>query len=169
MINLYLNFKEVFQYLIPAPIRGVRFVAWLGAMFGPLQSLNVLLFDKGAQIRYDLRFTGQVVSLEHLLNDQFDNTLRRIYIDDPSGQQILTPYVFNKVEAQPPLNLFNKADGKPIFEQIVLRNKVELLGTTDDFIVHVPTVIFSSAIESQMRFFIDRYRIAGKRYSFIIF
>src|SRR5690606_15477534 len=31
---------------------------------------------------YDVNHTGQVIYLEKALNDAFDNTLRRIYIDD---------------------------------------------------------------------------------------
>lgn len=168
MINLGLNFKEVFKHLVPAPLRGERFVAWLGSLFAPLQSLNAQFADWGAEVRYDLRFNGQVIYLEHLLNDQFDSTLRRIYIDDPSGQQVFTPYVFNLVEVQPPLHLYNVADAKPIDENIVIRNTSELV-VTDDFVVHVPTGVFNATVEAQMSDLIDRYRIAGKRYTFQTF
>ncbi len=168
MINLFVNFKEVFKYLIPTPLRGNRFVAWIGALLEPLQTVNGYFSTWGATVRYYLRFNGQVIYLEHLLNDQFDDTLRRVYIDDPSGQQIFTPYVFNQVEQQPPLYLYTVADAKPLLENIVLRNTMELV-VTDDFIVHVPAGIFDSTIQIQMSRLIDKYRIACKRYSFQTF
>lgn len=167
-MNLYLNFREVFQYLIPTWIRGEKFVAWLGAILEPVQTLNQSFADWASAVRYDLRFNGQVIYLEHVLNDQFDDTLRRIYIDDPAGQQIFTPYVFNKAEQQPPLYLYNVADALDTEDNIVIYNVSEL-EVTEDFVVHVPSGIFNPAAEVQMRGLIDKYRIAGKRYTFETF
>lgn len=166
MINLGLNFRQVFKYLVPSLIRGERFEAWIGALLQPVQTLNEGFVSDAESIRYFLRFTGQVVYLEHLLNDLFDNNLRRIYIDDPSDIQIITPYVFNKVEQQPPIFIYNKVEGE---DAVFIYTKAELGLGTDDFIVHVPTGIFNPTIETQMSFYIDKYRIAGKRYSFQTF
>lgn len=167
-MNVFINFKTVFQFLIPYRIRQSRMVEFMGALLAPLQTVNGYFSAHVDMIRYDLKFNGQVMYLEHVLNDQFDDTLRRIYIDDPSGQQIFTPYIFNRIEQQPPLHLFNVADAKPVDENIVLRNTVELVVTTD-FVVHVPAGIFNPTMEVQMRDLIDRYRIAGKRYTFDTF
>lgn len=167
MMNLGLNFRQVFKYLVPALIRGERFEAWIGALLQPVQTLNDGFVDAAATIRYFLRFDGRVIYLEHLLNDLFDNNLRRIYIDDPDTVQIITPYVFNKVEQQPPLTIFNKIEGED--DTVFLYTKYELGLPTDDFVVHVPTGIFDPTVETQMSFYIDKYRIAGKRYSFQTF
>lgn len=167
-MNVGINFKAVFQYLVPFRIRQSRMVEYMAALLAPLQVINGYFASHVETIRYDLKFNGQVMYLEHVLNDKFDNTLRRVYIDDPSGQQIFTPYVFNRIEQQPPLHLFNVADAKPLLENIVLRNQVELLVTTD-FVVKVPVGIFNSTIQVQMSDLIDRYRIAGKRYTFQTF
>ena len=165
-MNLGLNFRQVFKYLVPALIRGARFEAWIGALLEPVQSLNADFVADAASIRYYLRFNGQVLYMEHLLNDLFDNSLRRIYIDDPSDIQIITPYVFNKIEQQPAIFIYNKSEGEdPVF----VYTKSELGLGTDDFIVHVPAGIFDPTVEVQMSFYIDKYRIAGKRYSFETF
>lgn len=166
-MNLYLIFREVFKYLVPTWIRGERFVSWVGSLLEPLQSLNIVFSAFGSAMRYDLAFNGQVVYLEHVLNDKFD-LLRRIYIDDPAGQQVFTPYVFNKVEAQPPLYIYNAADALPADENVVIYNTAELV-TTEDFVVHVPADVFSPGVEVQMRKLINIYRIAPKRYSFSTF
>lgn len=167
-MNVGINFKSVFQYLLPFRIRQSRMVEYMAALLAPLQVINGYFASHVETIRYDLKFNGQVMYLEHLLNDTFDDSLRRVYIDDPAGQQIFTPYLFNKIEMQPPLHLYNVADAKPLLDNIVLRNTPELVVTTD-FVVHVPAAVFNPTIQTQMSDLIDRYRIAGKRYTFQTF
>lgn len=169
MINLVINFRTVFQHLVPQPIRGTKLVNWLGSLLEPIQSLNFGFDAAGTVIRYDLSFNGQVIYLEHVLNDQFDPGDRSIYIDDPGDVQIVTPYVFNQVEQQPPLYLYNIADAMDNEDNVVLYNQGELGAITNEFIVHVPEAIFNDATEALMRVLIDKYRIAGKRYSFETF
>lgn len=166
-MNLGLNLKWVFQYLIPFRIRGTRAIEWVGALLTPVQSLNVVFAAWAGSVRYFLAFNGQVVYLEHVLNDQFDASLRRIYIDDPGGTVIVTTYVHNKIEQQPPLYLYNVADADP--NNPIVYNIAEIGTSTDDFVVHVPAGIFSPTVQVQMSVFINQYRIAGKRYSFLTF
>ena len=166
-MNLGLNFKTVFSYLVPYQLRKSRTVEWIGALLQPLQSLNDGFVEWAADVRYFLAFNGQVVYLEHVLNDTFDNSLRRIYIDDPAGNIAITTYVHNKVEQQPPLYLYNVDDASN--ENPLVYNQAELFVSDDDFIVYVPVGIFNPTVEVQMRDLIDQYRIAGKRYSFLTF
>lgn len=166
-MNLGLNFKEVFKYLIPFQIRGNRIVEWVAALLAPVQSLNVVFSAWAGGVRYFLAFNGQVVYLEHVLNDQFDASLRRIYIDDPGGTVIVTTYVHNKIEQQPTLYLYNVADADP--NNPIIYNTSEIYTSTDDFIVHVPAGVFSPTVQVQMSALINQYRIAGKRYSFQTF
>lgn len=165
MMNVFLNFKEAFSYLIPGRIRTTKFKDWIGALLAPLQSLNVAFAEYVSTTRYDLSFNGQVVYLEHILNDKFDDVDRRIYIDDPAGQQVFTPYLFNRVEQQPPLIIRNKSEALPT---PFLYNVPELV-VTNDFVVHVPISVFNSTVEAQMKALMNKYRIAGKRYTFQTF
>lgn len=166
-MNLGLAFKTVFSFLIPFVLRQDRMVEWIGALLQPLQTLNDTFVLWASGLRYFLRFNGQVLYLEHVLNDQYDASLRRIFIDDPVGNVVITTYVHNRIEFQPPLYLYNIADASE-FDPVVY-NTSELFVSEDDFVVHVPTAAFSPAIEVQMRDLIDKYRIAGKRYSFQTF
>jgi hypothetical protein len=165
MMNLYLNFKQVFKHLLPYRIQNQRLVDWMGALFAPIQSLNIVFVQLSNSIRYDFRFTGQVVYLERLLNEAFDPSNEGIYISDPIGQQIFTPFVFNRIEQQPPLYIYNVADAKPILANIVLYNEAELVVNTD-FVVFVPSPLFSINNTKAMQILIEKYRIAGKRYIF---
>lgn len=164
MNNLSLNFKEGFKYLIPLSVRKGRMVDWMGAALKPLQTLNGTFVAKASAIRYDLRFNGQVMYLERRLNDQYDPTNRAIYIDDPSGAYVFSFYVFNMIESQPTATVWNISEAKP--PQQYLRNLVELIVGFGDFVVFVPTAINTSNNQIGMRAIINKYRAAGKQYSF---
>lgn len=162
-MNLKLDFKANFKYLIPAQIRGVRFVAWLGSLFAPLQSLNTTFKTWGDGVRYNLQFTGQVIYLEHILNDLFDLVLRRTFITDPAGTYAITTIFWNRVEAQATVYCWNIAEAQPA--QITLRNFSEVFVTGYDFLVKIPSALNVTLTKNQMRKIIDRYRMAGKRYN----
>lgn len=163
MKNLGINFKEVSKYLVPLPVRGARFVSWLGTLLAPLQSLNATFKSWGDGLRYDLRFTGQVIYLEHILNDLYDPSLRRIYIADPSGSYSITTTLWNFVEAQARTFFYNFSEGQPA---PVARNYSEVFVAGVDFVVKIPASLSVTLTLNRMRKLIDRYRPAGKRYIF---
>lgn len=162
-MNLGLNFKAVFASLIPLSFRSAKITDWMGANLAPLQSLNETFADWADGIRYNVSFTGQVIYLEHALNDRYDSTLRRIYIEDPSGTQVLTTTLYNQIEQQAQTIMWNKAEAQP---SPIFRNLAEVFTTGDDFIVKIPSAINTTINQAKMRRLIDRYRTAGKRYSF---
>jgi hypothetical protein len=159
MTNVLINWSAYAQYIVPFKLRGVRMVAWLTSLLAPLQTANAGFAAWAYAMRYNLTWNGQVIYLEHRLNDQFDASQRRIYIGDPVGAQVVPLYVYNKAEAQNNLIVRNKPEGNAPH----LDNKV-MIGV-DDFVVHVPTSAMSPAIEVIMRAVINRYRIAGVTYS----
>lgn len=138
-----------------------KHLSWIRAVLAPLQILNGDLVTLVADIRYRMNLTGQVIYLEHYLNDLFDNVERRIYIEDD------TPTL--------PVHLFNKADG--LSGTIVIYNKVEgepgpyLYNRADfnaqfDFVVKVPAAIpLTPIFQSQVRAAVNQYRQAGKRFT----
>lgn len=129
-----------------------------------MQTLNDYFIAFVQQTFYKVSFTGQVVYLEHILNDRYDNGLRRIYIED--GLQVpLPPYLYNKVE-QRPLYIWNKVESQPV--QVYLRNKEEY-SSENDFIVYVPNAILTPALEKAIRSLVKIYKIAGKRFSVVGF
>lgn len=75
-------FISLCQYLIPSFLRQSKIIVFLKVMLSSLQNMNddFVLFVKSKQ--YEMSITGQVIYLEKLLNDEFDNNLRRIYIED---------------------------------------------------------------------------------------
>lgn len=162
-MNLKVDFKANFQYLIPLQVRGAKFVAWLGSMLAPLQSLNATFKAWGDGQRYNLQFTGQVVYLERILNDLFDNSLRRIYIADPAGQYAVTTFLWNRIEAQATTYFYNKAEAATA---PTVRNRSEVFVALTDFVVKIPASLNVTLTKNQMKKIINRYRQAGKQYIF---
>lgn len=163
-INLTFDFRANMRLLVPFKIRGKRFAAWIASLLTPLHAVNSDFAAVGSDIRYKADFTGQVVYLEHYLNDIYDSAQRRIYIDDPEETQIERRVVFNKNDSENTLIVGNKSEGLDTY----LINQ-EAGVTSVDFIVHAPGTVFVEADELEWRAHINQYRIAGKTYTFETF
>ncbi len=146
-------------------LRQPKTEAYMTVLLQPLQSLNTLFIALAASIRYKMSINGQVVYLEHYLNDSFDPILRRIYIDDPLGQNITPIIIFNKVEQQATQLIYNKSENVP--NAAAVHNKIQIASV--DFVVYIPTMISSIAISVQINSLVNHYRIAGKRFAIITF
>lgn len=164
MINLIVNFGTYCMYVVPTKIRGVAMKGWVRSLLAPISTLNGQFAAWAYAMRYDTRWNGEVIMLEHRLNDQFDAGLRRIYIDDPAGVEQVPLHVWNKAEQQNTLVVYNKSENQ---QGPFLQNKPT--GTSDDFVVYVPASVHSAAVEIIMRKVINRYKIAGVNYSIITF
>lgn len=163
-MNLNIDFKNVFAFLIPVALRGQKFIDWMGALLTPMKSINTIFANEAAVIRYDLAFNGQVIYLQHRLNNDFDFVLRRIYIDDPAGAQVFSFFIWNTIEQQPPPIVWNIAEA--VAPKQYLRNFAELIVTGGDFVVFLPASLNTSTFQPLFKRIINQYRPAGKRYTF---
>lgn len=135
-----------------------KFLDNLKAFLKPAQELNDEFSLFVTKSRREANFTGQVVYLEHLLNDEFDSNQRRIYIADGQAN-VLPPFVFNKIE-QRPIYLYNKSENQPKF---YLYNQSEYF-TSSDFIVFVPNVLLSASLQVNLKRLVNYYKQAGKTF-----
>lgn len=146
--------------LLPHFLRGDRVRSWVQALLKPLQEFNDDFAIYVNDTFYLVSFTGQVVYMEHILNDLYDQPLRRIYIQNGSLLGLPT-YIYNVPEQRQPY-IYNVPETNP--NQVYLRNVSEYQ-TSNDFIVFVPSSILTPALEIQIKGIVNRYKIAGKRYS----
>ncbi len=145
----------IMELLIPPLFRGDNFIQYMRAPFRVLNQTRQAFYTFFDNVEYELIFDGQVIYLEHLLNDQFDGTLGRIYIGD--ADQIPPIYFFNAEEGDEPTYLFNNSESAP---PVYLFNANS---TSDyDFIVYVPVGFVYDA--NLMKYYINKYRCAGKRF-----
>lgn len=101
-----IDFIDIMKKNIPVFLRKTRLLDFVSSLLKPLRTLNDLLLLFRDDIDYKLLFNGQVIVLEHYLNDIYDPVLRRIFISD--YQKIKIDYLYNKQESKPKTFLYNK-------------------------------------------------------------
>lgn len=156
MFNIVWN--KLIQLLLPIPLRRIKIIDFIRSTYaGIIQIYNDFLSYRD-YANYLLYFNGQTIYLEHLLNDQFDSILRRIYIYNIPPAIII--YIYLKLETKPKY-IYQKIESIPISKQIFLKNNSEYTSNLD-FIVKVPTGLSFNI--NLMKSWIERYKIAGKNY-----
>lgn len=154
------NFKNIVDQNLP-PKTGADVPitkAWLYSLIQPLIELYAIFSSYRIQALYTLSFTGQVIYLEKLLNDTFNNGGTEIFIED--GILKIAPFLFNTAEDADPFYVFNT--GETSEDNLYIYNTAEYTGNLD-FIVKVPAALVFD--ENQMKSLINKYKLAGKNYT----
>jgi len=161
-MNYVLDILNEWVKLIPVKLRGTRLVAWVQSLLRPVQTIADDLASFVADTNYLLTWNGQVIYLEHRLNDEFDPSSRSIYIDDPTQAGIVPVFIYNQAEQQPPTFLYNISEGQP---STFIYNVSEYSSNTD-FIVFIPASLNNALTKARMKRVINTYKQAGRRYQF---
>ncbi len=132
---------------------------WVESLLSPIDWLNTQVAIYAIQVYYRLSLSGQVIYIEHYLNDLFDDSNRGIYISDDSV--IVPPYMFNE-DRPDGLLLYNS--GNPI----VLFNESDY-EDQGSFIVHLPSSFsLTDTLEKRIRAAVNQYRQAGANFTIIV-
>ena len=143
--------------LLPIDLRLEVHGAFVEVMKNVLQPLYTNFYDYFNQKKYELTFNGQVILLEHLLNDYYDNVQRRIHIDDSLENSNI--YIFNKIEGNEKRYLFNSLENG---SKTYLFNKSEI-ESLKDFTIFIPSSVAFG--EVQLKKLVDKYKLPGKSYN----
>lgn len=174
MFNFNFDFLINIRSMLPPTKRLPKFIALLSAYIKPVRTLYTEFLAFVDMCRYDLSITGQIIYLEKLLNDKFNNGLPAytsgiptgIYITDP-GDFIFPKYVWNKIEDRKGLILYNKSEH---VQGPYLYNIAEMDGQYH-YIIHVPytvgNVTTNALLVAQMKTRLNRYRVAGRNYKIV--
>lgn len=137
-----------------------RHLDWLKALMAPIQSLNAELQAFVTDVRYRLTITGQVIYLEHYLNDLYDPIDRRIYIED--GNPIAPVFLYNKSETAEDVVIYNKSESElPVY----LVTKAEDVSNVDFIIVLPYDTDTTPILIDKVKASTNIYKPAGRRYS----
>lgn len=162
--NTYnIDFRELVNLLTPPFLRRLKLVDFLEALLKPLEEVNFKLKLFRGQSIYKVTHNGQVVYLQAVLNDKYDNDQRRIKIDDFP--------IFD------PLWIYPDADENPVYiGSPALYTSEEAFSATEfDFLVFVPMEYrpFETTERenflTQIKSLINYYKLASKRYDIIFF
>ncbi|WP_376777184.1 hypothetical protein [Flavobacterium covae] len=146
------DFKKLAVLLLPIALRKRKTIAFLHCLIQPIDSVYRSWKTKRDDDWYKLAHNGQVCKLEAVLNDEFDKTLRRIYIDD--GDSFHQKYIFTEEE-----------DEEEVFldDTLFVFSEDEYENTGVDFVVFVPSELVDANIH-KLNYLIRYYKLAGKRY-----
>ena len=147
-----LNLRRLVILLLPTFLRKARLVAWLQILIAPLEHLQYSFNQKRNSDLVTLTHNGQKCYLRKILNDSFDQTLRRIRIEDMTH--------FNAVY------IYTEAENQPVYlEEKYLYTSGEMQVSGVNFSVRIPNTLRARNVE--IKAIIEAYKIASKRYIMI--
>jgi len=155
-----IDYKKLIQWLTPQILRQSKFIAWMNVLVKPVNFLYQSLLNYRKAKLYQLMITPQKCYLERLLNDRYDYSLRRIYIND--GLDKPPFYIFMDSELKPQW-LYRHSEAKPDW----IFTGGESGTITDDFIVYVPSDITFE--QPEMISLVKAYKLAGTKFRIQLF
>nr|BFF39082.1 hypothetical protein BACY1_08870 [Tenacibaculum mesophilum] len=147
-----IDFYKWAVLLLITRLRKPKMIAFVKSLVAPIVNLHQEFLQKQAADEFILNHNGQVCYLRKALNDLFDNSLRRIRIDD--GNQFKRQYIYTRAEQ------------KPVFlGKMYLKDRSDYADTGVDFIVYVPNELLSNKIELEN--WINKFKKGVKRYKIV--
>ena len=159
-----LNIQNTIKRLLPPTLRLPKSIAWLFRLFIVLRRKNEEFDALRGYWDYNLQFSSQTLSLEARLNQQYNMVMGSIYIVTQNTQDdnIYTFWI-NENQPSPFVWWLSEPSGTPTYVKWIGEGATVQV----DFIVYVPSSL--SFDENEMRAIIDLYRLAGKRYTIVIY
>lgn len=105
MFNFNIDINKIFRDNLPAFLHLSRRLNMMKALAKPFRVIWADFLLRKDEIVYRAKMNGETVKLEAVLNDRFDNTLRRIYISDATYAKL---YLYRKSELKPDMVLYMK-------------------------------------------------------------
>lgn len=150
------NKSNLIRLLLPLSLREPKTRGWLGALTEPVWYLYDAFKKNRSDNLYYLTHNSQVVYMQVVLNDRFDNTLRRISIVD--GDDTAPIYVHTREELKP-IYVHTRVEDDPLY----LYTRGE---TNVGFIVLVPAAVIFDMVE--IKALVDRYKLPGITYKIVV-
>jgi len=174
-----ISINKLLEHLLPVVFKDKVYTTsnsyqWLIALSYPIKVIYNDFKEYRNKTLYDLQHTGQVLSLEHQLNDYYSlpfpiDIISSIWVED--GERKDEYYIFNNgIDANTILNdtqvyVFNSSEELNVgFEQPYLYLDIELIVDNIDFIVHVPIAITNL---DYIKTILNTYKLAGYSYSIV--
>jgi len=154
MANYSIDFKKLISISLPRRRRTPIRISWIAALLQPMQDLYAKFLAFKTVTDYELKWNGQVIKLEKLLQDQFGSG---IYITSRDPISLTGLYL---------------GDGEDIVSSIGDNSDVDSFIDEDynfqlfNFTVHVPSSI--SFVQSEMEAWINKYVAYWANYNIVI-
>jgi len=135
---------------------GTQLKDFLSALVKPLQTNTDLLLTFETQVIKEAHWNGRKIVLQAALNDLFGITSTPfIYIE--WNRAISTNTYFYRRSENTPVYFNRKSENDPV----VFFRRSETVAIDYDFIVWIPSGIFTSEVERRIRSYTNIYKLAG--------
>ena len=148
--------RKLAVQILPTFLRGQVMQTYVRALVKPIDDIHYQFLQKRKENLYIMEHNGQKCYLRAVLRDKYDPELRRIQIDD--GNLFDAEYIYTDAE-------INSNPFLAKFLDLILYQDSDLGDTAVDFYVKVPADIFYN--EYEMKYLIDFYKLASKRYKIV--
>lgn len=155
------DFQNLAKLILPPYFRVTRWLSLINAFLSPLITYweEFLLYRSNAF--YRIENNASVGSITKVLNDSFDLTQRRIYIENVNLRDALRFYSEN---AQ------RQIEFNTIGNQVVSFSSGGVFDAERaDFYIYVPNDLNQVDIENQLKAQVDFYKLYAKKYEIIYF
>lgn len=169
-----INFDKMVNQLVPHYIGGRKLILYLQALVSPLRVLNEEFVDWSKETRIEASMTSQVFKFEWFLNRKFSgyfaNPSSRITISN-GGDSVGLPLYWQSENINETAFYMQDDDVQESVEDnpAIYYSGEEHTSSLYSFVVHAPhpdtDLITQTAYDRQLRYWIDRYRLASKTYN----
>jgi hypothetical protein len=132
-----------------------KLIPYERSMIKPVQDVSTDLYNFETETTEFLSYTGQHKVLEEYLNNNYDNTLRRIYITENDIASIDTTSMYQSGETNPdPISMYQSGETNPT--PIAFYQAGEGI-SGDNFTVYIPFAVTfdSTVVTSQLRNYVE--------------
>jgi len=162
MLFYKIDLKRHIATALPSSLRQTGLLTFVWSAVASLTSLYNKFTIYRIATTYQLSHNGQVCYLRGMLNDSFDNILRRIMVED-AGTVIEPARIFWRSEDKTK-RIYRRSEGK---EWIINRRGFGATGAYD-FVIKIPLDLSLSAAElTRMKALVNSYKLVSKRYSIL--
>jgi hypothetical protein len=145
----YKQSKQVIAWFL----RKTTMLEWMQVLTKPSQLLNNDLVSFKEQVIYEHHKLYETVAFESFINDEFDNTQRRITIThDDSYNKLLATYLLSENQPLPATYLLSEVnnDGSLSQQDLPITYLIDEQFSGVDFTVEIPTGLFTAADQSEI-------------------
>jgi hypothetical protein len=153
-----INPAHLLLLVVPSFFRKTRIMALFRALLTPLLAIYVWFSAFRNENIYNLAHNSQVCRLRKLLNDKFDNTLRRITIGD--GQPFERLYIY--LDSEPEITYLPLDDSDTSNQQVYL--DIDAGAGDYDFIIYLNGVSLTNNQINQLTYLVNFFKLASKKW-----
>lgn len=170
-MRYFINFDRLVNQIVPYYLGGRKLILFLQSIVSPLQSLNDNFAEWGRERRIEASMTSQIFKLEWFLNRKFScfflNTAEKITISNSTNSGVAL-YYQDANSHEDPVIYTQSEYYKSNTDFILYRTSESPDMSSYSFVVNSPAIntraINRQEYLSQLQYWIDRYRLAGKTY-----